>query len=96
MKYCGIDLHSSNSSVVVVTDEADRIVVSRRCRNDLGQILRVLAPHQAELAGVVVESTYNWYWLVDGLINEKGTDLFEPSSQGPYRSSILIQRIHRQ
>jgi transposase len=28
----------------------------------------LLAPHRDELAGVVVESTYNWYWLVDGLM----------------------------
>jgi len=69
MKFCGIDLHSSNS-VMVVTDEDDRIIVSRRCPNDLGKILHVLAPYQAELAGVVVESTYNWYWLVDGLMAE--------------------------
>lgn len=69
MKFCGIDLHSSNS-VVVVTDEKDRIIVSRRCPNDLGAILRVLAAHQSELSGVVVESTYNWYWLVDGLLAE--------------------------
>jgi len=67
MRFCGIDLHSSNR-VVVVADENDRIRVSRRCPNDLGRILRVLAPYQAELAGVVVESTYNGYWLVDGLI----------------------------
>jgi transposase len=26
-----------------------------------------LRPWQAELGGVVVESTFNWYWLVDGL-----------------------------
>jgi transposase len=69
MKYCGIDLHSSNS-VIVVTDESDRIIVSRRYPNELGKILSLLAPHQAELAGVVVESTYNWYWLVDGLVAE--------------------------
>jgi transposase len=32
----------------------------------------VLAPYRERLdAGVVVESTYNWYWLVDGL-NEHG------------------------
>jgi hypothetical protein len=37
MKFCGIDLHSSNS-VMVVTDEDDRIIVSRRCPNDLGKI----------------------------------------------------------
>lgn len=66
MRFCGIDLHSNNS-VVVVTDEADRVLASRRCRNELGTILAVLEPHRAQLAGVVVESTYNWYWLVDGL-----------------------------
>lgn len=67
MKFCGIDLHSNNS-VVVVSDAEDRIVLQRRLANDLRQILTALAPHQGELAGVVVESTYNWYWLVDGLM----------------------------
>jgi transposase len=67
MKYCGIDLHSNNS-VVVIIDEADQVIVNRRCHNDLSKIASLLAPHQAELAGVVVESTFNWYWLVDGLM----------------------------
>jgi len=67
MKYCGIDLHSNNC-VVVVSDEGDKVIVKRRCRNDLSEIAALLAPHQAELAGVVIESTYNWYWLVDGLM----------------------------
>nr|WP_271194729.1 IS110 family transposase [Pseudomonas turukhanskensis]GLK88520.1 IS110 family transposase [Pseudomonas turukhanskensis] len=67
MKFCGIDLHSNNS-VVVVIDETDRVLVSRRCPNDLKKILDVLEPYRAELAGAVVESTYNWYWLVDGLM----------------------------
>jgi transposase len=66
MKYSGIDLHSNNS-VIVVSDEADRIVCKRRVPNELGAVLGVLEAHRAELAGVVVESTYNWYWLVDGL-----------------------------
>ncbi|WP_437884025.1 IS110 family transposase [Pseudomonas sp. LRF_L74] len=66
MKFCGIDLHSNNS-VVVITDETDRILVSRRCPNDLSKIIQLLEPHRTELEGVVVESTYNWYWLVDGL-----------------------------
>jgi transposase len=65
-KFSGIDLHSNNS-VVVVTDEVDRIVYQQRLPNELPAILQALEPHQAELAGVVVESTYNWYWLVDGL-----------------------------
>ena len=67
MKYSGIDLHSNNS-VVTVTDEADRVVAEKRLPNDLGRIIGFLRPWHEELAGVVVESTYNWYWLVDGLM----------------------------
>jgi transposase len=66
MKYSGIDLHSNNS-VVVVSDEADRVLVRRRLPNDPATILGVLAAHRDGLMGVVVESTYNWYWLVDAL-----------------------------
>jgi transposase len=66
MKFSGIDLHSNNS-VVVVTDETDRVIVEKRLPNDLPTILATLAPHRGEMSGVVVESTYNWYWLVDGL-----------------------------
>jgi len=66
MNYCGIDLHSNNS-VVTVIDETDRVVAEKRLPNDLTKILAFLGPWQTELAGVVVESTFNWYWLVDGL-----------------------------
>ncbi len=66
MKFSGIDLHSNNS-VVVVSDEADSVIVEKRLPNDLPTILATLAPHRDDLVGVVVESTYNWYWLVDGL-----------------------------
>lgn len=66
--YGGIDLHSNNS-VVVIQDEADRRLFEKRLRNDLPTILRVLAPYAADLTGIVVESTYNGYWLVDGLMD---------------------------
>jgi transposase len=68
VKYCGIDLHSNNC-VVIISDEEDRIVLQKRLPNDLGQIRAVLEAHREELAGVVIESTYNWYWLVDGLMD---------------------------
>ena len=64
--YGGIDLHANNS-VVAILDEQDHKVYQKRLRNDLGEILSQLAPYQPELQGLVVESTYNWYWLVDGL-----------------------------
>lgn len=66
MKYSGIDLHSNNS-VVVITNETDRVLFEKRLPNALPAILSALAPHREELVGVVVESTFNWYWLVDGL-----------------------------
>lgn len=66
MKYSGIDLHSNNS-VVTVMDDNDRVVAEKRLPNDLAKIIGFLSPWRDELAGVVVESTYNWYWLVDGL-----------------------------
>jgi transposase len=65
--YCGIDLHSNNQ-VVVILDEKDRVLVERRLPNELEIVLGVLEPHRQELAGVAVESTFNWYWLVDGLM----------------------------
>lgn len=64
--YAGIDLHSNNS-VVVVLDEHDRVVYQKRLPNDLAQILAALTAFGTALMGVAVESTYNWYWLVDGL-----------------------------
>ena len=40
-----------------------------RQKNDLETILRLLEPHREILEGVAVESTFNWYWLVDGLMD---------------------------
>lgn len=66
MKYTGIDLHSNNC-VVSVIDGEDRVMAEKRVPNELGKILDLLRPWREEMAGVVVESTFNWYWLVDGL-----------------------------
>ena len=67
--YGAIDLHSTNN-VTVVIDEQDRVVYQKRLPNDLGLILKELSVYQSELQGIVVESTYNWYWLVDGLMEQ--------------------------
>lgn len=65
--FCGaIDLHSNNNTIGIVNDRGER-VYKRVMPNDLAGIKKVLAPFRAELKGIVVESTYNWYWLVDGL-----------------------------
>jgi transposase len=66
--YGGIDLHANNS-VVVLLNEQDQVIYQRRLANHLPTILEPLALYQADITGVVVESTYNWYWLVDGLMD---------------------------
>ncbi|RKX81313.1 MAG: IS110 family transposase [Spirochaetes bacterium] len=64
--YCGIDLHSNNN-VVVVIDENDHILLEQTLSNHLGVILDTLSKIRESIDGIAVESTYNWYWLVDGL-----------------------------
>jgi transposase len=64
--YAGIDLHGNNS-VVTVLDEQDRTIYAKRLANDLDLIVAALRSCVGTLHGVAVESTFNWYWLVDGL-----------------------------
>lgn len=66
--YAGIDLHSNNS-VIAVQDAEDKLVRRERLPNSIRAVCDWLRPYQDELDGVVVESTYNWYWLVDGLMD---------------------------
>lgn len=65
--YGAIDLHSNNS-VIVILDEQDRVLLRRRLPNELPVILEAVEPYRHQLQGVAVESTFNWYWLVDGLM----------------------------
>jgi transposase len=64
--YAGIDLHSSNNFVGII-DEADKRLYGKRLPNRLDNVLMALEPFRDSLESVVVESTFNWYWLVDGL-----------------------------
>ena len=67
--YAAIDLHSNNSMLVVLNED-DHVILERRLPNDLERIRLALAPHRESIRGIAVESTYNWYWLVDGLMND--------------------------
>jgi len=64
--YAGIDLHSSNNYIGII-DEQDHRVYQKRLPNQIAHIKQALEPFKESLQGVVVESTYNWYWMVDGL-----------------------------
>ena len=66
--YAGIDLHSTNNFIGII-NQKDKRLHSHRHRNKLDDVLKVLRKYRKTLQGVVVESTYNWYWLVDGLMD---------------------------
>lgn len=67
--YAGIDLHANNSFVGVM-DGNERRLFSGRCPNERERIFEILSPYKQDLVGVVVESTFNWYWLVDSLMGK--------------------------
>ena len=71
--YCGIDLHSRDCWLAIL-DERLKVVHESKVGNDLEALLQVLEPYREDLEGIAVESTYNWYWVVDGL-SEAGYQL---------------------
>jgi hypothetical protein len=62
--YVGIDLHSDNNYIAII-DNDNRRVFKKKTKNDLRLTRRALKPYRDQIKGIVVESTYNWYWLVD-------------------------------
>lgn len=67
--YTGIDLHANNS-YVAISDNQDQHVYERRLPNQPDVILAELEPFKKQITGIVIESTFNWYWLVDLLMDE--------------------------
>jgi transposase len=65
--FAGIDLHASNN-VIGIIDKDNKRISKKKLKNDLASVLHFLEPYRPYLRGIVVESTYNWYWLVDGLM----------------------------
>jgi transposase len=65
--YAGLDLHSRNTYIGIM-DKAFNRVFKKRVPNYIERIVQTLDPFRDQIKGFVVESTYNWYWLVDGLM----------------------------
>ena len=83
--YAGLDLHSRNTYIGIM-DKEFRRVFGKRVLNKLPLILKTLEPFQDQLKGIVVESTYNWYWLIDGLMDAgyQCVHLANPSAMKQY------------
>lgn len=80
----GIDLHSNNA-LCGLMDERGRRLIHRKLPCDLSSILQLLDPYKERIATIAVESTFNWYWLVDGL-QDHGYHvvLANPAGMKPY------------
>lgn len=59
-----------NSYLGIVNEEGKKIH-RKKLLNEPGAIVQELEQYRPEIMGIVVESTYNWYWLVD-LLQEAG------------------------
>ena len=92
--YSGIDLHSNNLTLAIM-DETGKRVLKKRLINDGEVVLNTLGPHRTELVGIVVESTYNWYWLVDTLMDhEYQVHLANPSAIQQYNGLKYLNDDH--
>jgi len=80
----GIDLHSNNA-LCGLMDENGRRLLHQKLPCDLGGILALLNPHREHIVTIGIESTFNWYWLVDGL-QDHGYHvvLANPAAMQPY------------
>jgi transposase len=64
--YAGIDLHSNNVMFGIINQDGKRVAY-RKLDCDFQEVLRFLEPYKSQFEALAVESTFNWYWLLDGL-----------------------------
>jgi transposase len=80
----GIDLHSNNVMIGIINQDGKR-VAHRKLDCDLNQVVDFLKPLKPQLQSMAVESTFNWYWLVDGLrAKDYPIDLANPAKIEQY------------
>jgi transposase len=71
--YSAFDLHSNNSYLAII-DENGKRVFHRKVKNDPQLVMQILNPFKKDIEGIVVESTFNWYWMVD-LLSDEGYEM---------------------
>jgi len=64
--YAGADLHGNNVFLSLI-DGGGKEVYRRRVKANLEAVNEALDPYWPRIEALGVESTFNWYWLVDGL-----------------------------
>jgi transposase len=80
----GMDLHGNNVVIGVINQDGQRLV-HRKLECDLKPVMGFLRPLKPQLVAMAVESTFNWFWLVDGLrAADYAIDLANPAKIQQY------------
>lgn len=75
------------SSYLTIINERGSRVFRKKLPNDPKVILEVLGSYRNTIVGIAVESTYNWYWIVDTLMEQDyAVHLANPRQ---YRSTLV-------
>lgn len=86
-QYIGVDLHSNNI-VAASIDEQGKRLLSKKIVNDRNLIIEFFEAigKKGEIISIGIESTYNYYWLVD-LLEDEGYEVRvgHPAAMEPYR-----------
>ncbi len=85
--YCGSDLHGNNVFLTLCNEQGER-VLERRVKANLAAVNGALAPYWERIEAVAVESTYNWYWFVDGLRSQGRTAILILTGASPIRNRL--------
>ena len=92
--YIGIDLHSNNSHLGII-DQKDKRIYHKKLPNQKDVILSEIEPFREEVASITIESTYNWYWIVDCLIDVGYTvHLANPAAMQQYSGLKYLDDKH--
>src|SRR3972149_6790146 len=92
--YVGMDLHSTNCYAGIL-NEGSKKILSCKLPNDRARIISTLAPYKENIEGIAVESTYNWYWLVDALMEEGyQVHLANPAAMKQYQGIKYLDDRH--
>jgi len=92
--YTGIDLHSNNSHIGIINQE-DKRIFHKRLPNQADVILAELEPYRKEIVSITIESTFNWYWIVDCLSDVGYTvHLANPAAMQQYKGLKFLDDKH--
>ena len=83
--YAGADLHGNNVFLSLCDMDGNN-VFRRRVKANLGAVNEALGPFWKRIEVLGVESTFNWYWFVDGLREQgRNVKLGNPAKMEQYK-----------